>query len=132
MVCHWVLSTFPHCQSGVWNGAKSNGRYVWIGSFTSQYNGYNAGNATYTVYAVGGNSTVYRDLGDGQGCTNTWAMTASIGGVVAAAASDNNPAWAKSGTISFQVPANTGYTIVSNPLPSQGCSPGAFTVYTYQ
>nr|CDS56549.1 Putative type IV pilus minor pilin subunit,shufflon protein (pilV) [Serratia symbiotica] len=120
------------CQSGVWSGAKSNGRYIGLGTYTLQYNGFNSSNATITVYALGGNSIVNKDLGHGDGCSNTWALSGNAGGVTVANAADNNPSWYKPGTISFQVPANTSYSITSNPLPSEGCSPGRFTAYTYQ
>ncbi|HAT4502391.1 TPA: prepilin, shufflon protein A [Serratia marcescens] len=130
----WYLffAALTDCQSGVWLGSLNTGRYKGIGNFTSQYNGFNSSASTLTVYALGGNSTVNKDLGDGQGCTNTWALTGYAGGVAVASGADGNPAWSKSGSIVFQVPANSGYMIVSNPLPSEGCSPGHFTVYTYQ
>lgn len=118
------------CVSGVWQGVKSDGKYTSVGSFTGQYNGINSTSHTITVYASGGNSTVSKSVKDGA-CVNSWALAGYAGGIQVANAVDNNVDWAKVGFISFQVPGNTGYTIISNPNSSSGCSPGAFTVSTY-
>ena len=119
------------CVSGTWQGSKSNGRYVGIGGFVNQYNGFNSSSATITIYASGGASTVNKGINDGN-CSNTWALTGIAGGVQVANASDANVDWGKQGTISFQVPGNTSYSVISNPNPSFGCSPGSFTLYSYE
>lgn len=120
------------CQNNVWVGVKSNGQYADLGYITGQYNGYNGQPYTITVYATGGSPTVHREVGDGGDCTNTYDLTGYSGGKYVAQAHDNNPGWAKAGFISFQVPANTSYSIVSSPLPEYGCSPGAFNGFIYQ
>ncbi|WP_324029790.1 shufflon system plasmid conjugative transfer pilus tip adhesin PilV [Pantoea sp. JZ2] len=119
------------CQNNVWVGAKSSGQYGDLGYITGQYNGYNGQPYTITVYATGGASTVHRQIGDGD-CSNTYDLVGYAGGKFVAQAHDNNTGWAKAGFISFQVPANTSYSIVSNPLPEYGCSPGAFNGFIYQ
>ncbi|MEB6537292.1 shufflon system plasmid conjugative transfer pilus tip adhesin PilV [Pantoea stewartii] len=119
------------CQNNVWVGVKSNGQYADLGYITGQYNGYNGQPYTITVYATGGASTVHRQIGDGD-CSNTYDLVGYAGGKFVAQAHDNNTGWAKAGFISFQVPANTSYSIVSSPLPEYGCSPGAFNGFIYQ
>lgn len=118
------------CKDGIWQGSSENGSYQYLGGFVNQYNGYNSTGSTITVYAVGGQSTVHKAIQDGD-CSNTWALTGYSGGLAVASAADNNTGWSKNGTINFQVPANTSYTIVSSPNPSYGCSPGQFGIYNY-
>ncbi|MGG6107253.1 shufflon system plasmid conjugative transfer pilus tip adhesin PilV [Pantoea allii] len=120
------------CKDGKWVGMKSTGQYADLGYITGQYNGYNGQPYTITVYATGGSPTVHREVGDGGDCTNTYDLTGYSGGKYVAQAHDNNPGWAKMGFISFEVPANTSFSIVSNPLPEYGCSPGAFSGFIYQ
>ncbi|WP_244989462.1 shufflon system plasmid conjugative transfer pilus tip adhesin PilV [Erwinia rhapontici] len=119
------------CQSGVWSGSKSNGSYRGLGTFTGQYNGSNTTAHTITVYVSGGSSTVNKGIDDGS-CVNTWALNASVGGAQLINAYDWNTGWSKKGFITLQVPAKTSYRIVSDPLPSQGCGPGYFSVSEYR
>jgi hypothetical protein len=119
------------CQDGRWQGSKANGEYIKVGSFTDQYDGSNQDSSTMTVYVTGGASTVDRGVKDGN-CTNTWALAGYVGGVQVASALNNNVQWGKSGFISFQVPGKTAYSIISNPNPTEGCSPGHFNVSIYQ
>ncbi|QAB32648.1 shufflon system plasmid conjugative transfer pilus tip adhesin PilV [Pantoea ananatis] len=120
-----------NCKDNKWQGVKSNGQYNGIGYFTGQYNGYNSSSYTLTVYATGGQSTVHKQINDGD-CSNTMDLQGWAGGVPVASMTNNNVGWAKSGFITFQVPANTGYQVVSNPLAMYGCNPGTFNLYTYQ
>ncbi|HDZ2454015.1 TPA: shufflon system plasmid conjugative transfer pilus tip adhesin PilV [Klebsiella pneumoniae] len=130
-ISHEASGAILSCQSGVWRGNVSNGSYSYIGTFDSQYNGYNSGATTMTVYAQGGNSIVSRSVKDGA-CVNTWNLSGIVNGATVSYGNDNNPEWSKSGSITFEVPANTAYTILSTPLPSEGCSPGRFGVNQYQ
>lgn len=118
------------CVNGIWQGSKSNGQYSLIGSFTSQYNGSNSTPHTITIYVSGGASIVNKSVKSGN-CTNTWALAGNVGGAQVANGLNNNVDWGKGGFISFQVPGNTSYSISSSPNPTEGCSPGAFTVFSY-
>lgn len=120
------------CQSGIWHGGGSTGRYTGAGHYVNQYDGHNQTSHTITVYASGGTSVVPKEVGSGGSCRNAWALAGYVGDALVANAFDNNTDWAKSGFLSFQVPGNTGYRIVSDPNPTYGCSPGAFWVYIYQ
>ncbi|MCX8957035.1 shufflon system plasmid conjugative transfer pilus tip adhesin PilV [Erwinia psidii] len=118
------------CLNGVWQGSPANGQYSGLGGFTGQYNGFNNTAHTITIYATGGVSTVNKGISSGN-CSNTWALAGYAGGVGVVNAADSNVEWAKQGAISFQVPGNTAYTVISSPNPSYGCSPGSFTLYSY-
>lgn len=83
------------------------------------------------VSALGGQSTKNWGVNDGS-CDNTFALTAFVNGLNVATSISNNPQWAKNTTINFPVPAGAGYNIVSDPLPNYGCSPGSFSVLSYQ
>ncbi|WP_148267137.1 hypothetical protein [Rahnella aquatilis] len=63
---------------------------------------------------------------------DTYILTASVNGFIVANASDNNVDWAKSGFISFPVPAKASYTIYSSPNATEGCSSGIFNFVGYQ
>lgn len=120
------------CQSGVWRDVgKNSGSYVSLGSYTQQYNGRNDGDTTLQVSVSGGASTRNKEVKEG-GCVNTWALDAIVNGFTVVSARDNNVSWAKSGFITFAVPAKTNYTIISDPNPTEGCSPGVFSVVGYQ
>ena len=120
------------CQNYVWAYVgKNNGNYINLGTFTYQYNGYNGGQNTLLVNVWGGTSTNSKGVQDGA-CSNTWALAAYVNGLTVANAVDNNVDWAKSGFISFPVPSGASYSVVSNPLPDQGCSPGVFSLVGYQ
>lgn len=120
------------CQSGVWKGSSVNGQYRYIGNYINTYTSTNTSDKTLMVLASGGGSTVNRDLGDGENCSVTWALRGIVNGTTVVSGADNNPAWSKSGSITFPVPASATFTIVSNPNPAYGCSPGRFSIYTYQ
>jgi hypothetical protein len=119
------------CQSGVWSGNESNGSYTGIGKFVGQYNGTNTSAHTITVYVSGGASTVNRGIDDGS-CLNTWALKAYVSGREIIDTYSWNTGWSKKGFLSLQVPAKTSYRIVSDPLPSEGCGPGYFSVSEYR
>lgn len=120
------------CQSGVWKGSSSNGEYRYLGNFVSSYSGTNTGDRTLTVIASGGVSTVTKGIGSGQNCNVTWALNGYVNGNSIVNAADNNPEWAKQGSVSFPVPAGASFSVISNPNPSYGCSPGSFSLYSYQ
>lgn len=127
-----VVGTFLYCHNGVWNSVgKSNGNYMDLGSYVSQFDGVNNGDSTLIVSVSGGASTINKKVKDGA-CANSWALTASVNGFIVANASDNNVDWAKSGFISFPVPAKASYTIYSSPNATEGCSPGMFNLVGYQ
>ncbi|NDL64280.1 shufflon system plasmid conjugative transfer pilus tip adhesin PilV [Acerihabitans arboris] len=120
------------CQNGVWvYVGKNNGSYVNLGYHTSQYNGGNSGQNTLLINVWGGYSTITKGVKDGA-CSNSWALTAYVDGMIVAQGADNNVEWAKTGYISFPVPAGANFTVQSNPLPNEGCSPGAFNLVGYQ
>ena len=121
------------CQSGVWRKSSGfDGNYVGLGSYTSRYDGRNNGFGTMLVYVSGGQSTVNKKVSGGDTCLNTWGLSASVNGYGVVSAGDNNSDFAKSGSISFAVPAGNNFTVISDPLPSAGCSPGNFNLVAYQ
>lgn len=124
------------CQSGVWTTAgKKSGNYFDLGGHTYSYSGTNASDSTLLINVYGGISTVNKSVNQGGNtgaCVNTWSLYATVNGFTVVSASNNNPMWAKSGFISFPVPANGNYSIVSDPNPTSGCSPGIFNVVGYQ
>lgn len=121
------------CQNSIWRGAgKSNGAYQQLGYHIGTFSGTNTGGSTLWVSALGGQSTKFGLSIDDGSCENTYSLVANVNNVNVTQSISNNPGWAKSTTINFAVPAGAHYTIVSNPLPERGCSPGAFSVLTYQ
>lgn len=120
------------CKDHIWQSPQGNGQYAVIGTFIGHYGGYNGSSSTITVYATGGYSTKWKDMGDGGNCSNTYALSGSVAGLVVNNQTNNNVGWAKSTSVVFQVPGNTGFSIDSQPLPDQGCNPGQFTAYVYQ
>lgn len=120
------------CQSGVWTTVgKKSGKYTDLGSYTSVFNGQNNSDSTLAINVSGGQSIVIKGVQNGA-CINTWALLATVNGLTVASASDNNVEWAKGGFISFSVPANAYYSVYSSPNPTQGCSPGVFSLIGYQ
>nr|ULG17690.1 PilV [Serratia proteamaculans]ULG17771.1 PilV [Serratia proteamaculans] len=121
-----------YCQNGLWRGTgKGNGAYQQLGYHIGNYSGSNPGTSTMWVSALGGQSTEHWGVENGS-CENTYALAATVNGLTVANSTNNNVGWAKQTTISFAVPAGAGYNIVSDPLPSSGCSPGSFSVLRYQ
>jgi hypothetical protein len=113
----------------VWKtNGKLNGRYSYIGSFQSAYSAVNRSDKAIMVYASGGASILNKKVKDGDNCLNTWALAGQVNGTFITGAGSANSNWSKSGSISFLVPSGSTWTVISDPLPSYGCSPGRFSI----
>lgn len=121
------------CQSSRWAiVGEATGSYASLGSYISTYSGVNSGNKNIVIYANGGESTVNREIREGDNCKNTWALAGYVGGTYVTGAQTANSNWSKSGAINFIVPPGAAYQVTSNPLPSYGCSPGSFSLMVYR
>ncbi|EEI6292622.1 shufflon system plasmid conjugative transfer pilus tip adhesin PilV [Salmonella enterica] len=120
------------CQSGRWQAnSKFDGRYDYIGSFQYSYSAVNRSDKAIMVYASGGTSILNKKVKDGDNCVNTWALAGQVNGSSVTEAGSANSNWSKSGSISFLVPSGSTWTVISDPLPSYGCSPGSFSVNVF-
>ncbi|HDC1607609.1 TPA: shufflon system plasmid conjugative transfer pilus tip adhesin PilV [Salmonella enterica] len=120
------------CQSGRWQAnSKFDGRYDYIGSFQYSYSAVNRSDKAIMVYASGGASILNKKVKDGDNCVNTWALAGQVNGSSVTEAGSANSNWSKSGSISFLVPSGSTWTVISDPLPSYGCSPGSFSVNVF-
>ncbi|ELW6502859.1 shufflon system plasmid conjugative transfer pilus tip adhesin PilV [Salmonella enterica] len=120
------------CQSGRWQAnSKFDGRYDYIGSFQYSYSAVNRSDKAIMVYASGGTSILNKKVKDGDNCSNTWALAGQVNGSSVTEAGSANSNWSKSGSISFLVPSGSTWTVISDPLPSYGCSPGSFSVNVF-
>ncbi|MDR3430728.1 MAG: shufflon system plasmid conjugative transfer pilus tip adhesin PilV [Rouxiella aceris] len=119
------------CVNNLWKSPSTSGQYQFLGTYTSSFSGNNTTGHTMLIIASGGRSIVDRQIGDGQNCTSTWALSGQVNGTSVVYGSDNNPEWAKQGSITFPVPAGANYSVISSPSPTYGCSPGNFTLYSY-
>ncbi|EAM2983633.1 shufflon system plasmid conjugative transfer pilus tip adhesin PilV [Salmonella enterica] len=120
------------CQSGRWQAnSKFDGRYDYIGSFQYSYSAVNRSDKAIMVYASGGASILNKKVKDGDNCSNTWALAGQVNGSSVTEAGSANSNWSKSGSISFLVPSGSTWTVISDPLPSYGCSPGSFSVNVF-
>lgn len=121
------------CQSGVWKTqGNSRGTYRDMGYHIERYTGSNTGNSTMWVTAMGGQSTQRGHGVEDGACENTYSLVAIVNGMNVSTSINNNVGWAKSTTVSFPVPPGGSYSIISNPLPEHGCSPGQFSLISYQ
>lgn len=126
------IGTFAPCQSGRWQAnSKFDGRYDYIGSFQYSYSAVNRSDKAIMVYASGGTSILNKKVKDGDNCVNTWALAGQVNGSSVTEAGSANSNWSKSGSISFLVPSGSTWTVISDPLPSYGCSPGSFSVNVF-
>ncbi|EFS1349031.1 shufflon system plasmid conjugative transfer pilus tip adhesin PilV [Salmonella enterica] len=120
------------CQSGIWRtNAKFDGSYGYIGAFQYSYSAVNRSDKAIMVYASGGTSVRNKKVKDGDNCVNTWALEGQVNGSSIIHAQDANSEWNKSGSISFLVPSGSAWSVISNPLPSYGCSPGQFSISVF-
>jgi type II secretory pathway pseudopilin PulG len=92
-------------------GAGFKGLPTSLGAHSGVYDGMNSQVFPIFVTANGGNATVGGD--DGNPCE----LEGQVLSVVVAETKDNNKMYAKSCTISFWVPANTAYRVLSKPFP---------------
>lgn len=122
------------CQSGRWRSpSPADGVYASLGSFKGVYNGSNTTGKQFKIYAWGGNPPPKKiHFGNSDNCANTFSLVASVGGFIVANALDGNSQWGKSGSIVFDVPDGSSFTIASNGMMDYGCDYGTFTVFRYQ
>ncbi|EGG8723786.1 shufflon system plasmid conjugative transfer pilus tip adhesin PilV [Salmonella enterica] len=120
------------CQYGRWQAdSKFDGRYEYIGAFQYSYSAVNQSDKAIMVYASGGASVQNKKVKGGDNCLNTWALAGQVNGGFVTGAGNANSGWSKSGSISFLVPSGSTWTVISDPLPSYGCSPGSFSINVF-
>ncbi|MGK0706115.1 shufflon system plasmid conjugative transfer pilus tip adhesin PilV [Yokenella regensburgei] len=122
------------CQSGAWKGTGiTEGNYTVLGTFKGSYSGTNTSGKQYRLYVTGGNPPSKKiNYGDADNCVNTYSLIAEVAGLYVARDFDGNSQWQKSGTVSFEVPDGSSFSIVSNGMMSYGCDYGSFTVFRFQ
>ncbi|ECB3302251.1 hypothetical protein EWD94_25140, partial [Salmonella enterica subsp. enterica serovar Newport] len=111
--------------------SKFDGRYEYIGAFQYSYSAFNRSDKAIMVYASGGASVQNKKVKSGDNCMNTWALAGQVNGIFVTGAGNANSNWSKSGSISFLVPSGSTWTVISDPLPSYGCSPGSFSINVF-
>lgn len=84
--------------------AMRNGKWVNWGCFYNTYTGTNPYPSPITIDLTGGAPPC---------CTNGYALRVWVGGVYVADDFNNNSSYYKTGFISFIVPGNTSFTLVS-------------------
>lgn len=110
------------CQSNTWRASGIDGTYTYVGNYMSSMSA-TTGAKAQIIQVQGGNAVVCAEDG-----TNRYYLAGYVNGAQVAVAVDNNPSWYKTGYISFGVPANSTYTIISSPY---SCGPGVFTVFAF-
>lgn len=120
------------CQSGVWGRQSFSGKYTYMGAYIGSATGKNTTDTTMFLFVSGGQSTVNRGVDGGDNCVNTFDLKGYVSSTQVAGQASANSDWSKSGFISFAVPPGSEWSLSSSPLPSYGCSPGRFTVFSYQ
>ncbi|EPS2220587.1 shufflon system plasmid conjugative transfer pilus tip adhesin PilV [Salmonella enterica] len=122
------------CQSGLWRSpSPADGVYTSLGAFKGVYSGSNTTGKQIKIYALGGNPPPKKiNFGNSDNCVNTFSLVASVGGYTVANSVDGNSQWNKSGSISFDVPDGSAFSVISNGMMAYGCDYGTFTVFRYQ
>lgn len=122
------------CQSGAWRSpSPSDGIYTSLGAFKGVFSSSNTTGKQFKIYAWGGNPPPQKiNFGNSDNCANTFSLTASVGGYTVANSVDGNSQWGKSGSIVFDVPNGSTFTIASNGMMSYGCDYGTFSVFRFQ
>lgn len=122
------------CQSGVWrSSAPYHGVYSYVGNFKGAYNGRNTSGKQYRIFVSGGNPPSQKiNFGNSDNCINTFSLVASVDGYTVANSVDGNSQWNKSGSISFDVPDGSAFSVISNGMMAYGCDFGSFTLLRYQ
>lgn len=122
------------CQSGLWRSpSPADGVYTSLGAFKGVYSGSNTTGKQIKIYALGGNPPPKKiNFGNSDNCVNTFSLVASVGGYTVANSVDGNSQWNKSGSISFDVPDGSAFSVISNGMMAYGCDYGIFTVFRYQ
>ncbi len=122
------------CQSGRWRSpGPADGVYTSLGVFKGVYSGSNTTGKQIKIYAWGGNPPPKKiNFGNSDNCVNTFSLVASVGGYTVANSVDGNSQWNKSGSISFDVPDGSAFSVISNGMMAYGCDYGTFTVFRYQ
>lgn len=128
------LARLPLCQSGLWRSPRpADGVYTSLGAFKGVYSGSNTTGKQIKIYALGGNPPPKKiNFGNSDNCVNTFSLVASVGGYTVANSVDGNSQWNKSGSISFDVPDGSAFSVISNGMMAYGCDYGTFTVFRYQ
>jgi len=125
-------STLMICRRNRWQKAGGNlGIYNNNGHFVGQYYGINSSNETLWIIASGGNSISSKVVNKGK-CSNSSSLIGLVeGNKVGENTNDGIDAFSRS-TLTFPVPANSRFQIISSPGRQYGCSQGDFVIKTYQ
>ncbi|EJM3643806.1 hypothetical protein NOH45_002737 [Salmonella enterica] len=128
------IGTFAPCQSGVWHLLNAEqGTYASLGSFKGIYSGRNSSGKHLRLYVRGGNPPPRKiNSGNADDCVNTFSLVASVDGYTVASSVTGNSEWGKIGSIVFDVPERSSFSVVSNGMMAYGCDYGNFTVISYQ
>lgn len=116
----------------MWGRQSFSGKYTYMGAYIGSATGKNTTDTTIFLFVSGGQSTVNRGVDGGDNCVNTFDLKGYVSSTQVAGQASANSDWSKSGFISFAVPPGSEWSLSSSPLPSYGCSPGRFTVFSYQ
>lgn len=122
------------CQSGIWRSlVPADGVYAYLGAFKGVFSGNNTTGKQFKIYVRGGNPPPKKiNFGNSDNCSNTFSLTATVGGHTVANSIDGNSQWQKSGSIVFDVPNGSSFSITSNGMMDFGCDYGTFSVFRYQ
>ncbi|HHC5239077.1 TPA: shufflon system plasmid conjugative transfer pilus tip adhesin PilV, partial [Citrobacter freundii] len=113
--------------------SPSDGIYTSLGAFKGVFSSSNTTGKQFKIYAWGGNPPPQKiNFGNSDNCANTFSLTAIVGGYTVANSLDGNSQWRKSGSIVFDVPNGSTFTIASNGMMSYGCDYGTFSVFRFQ
>ncbi|EFO8730379.1 hypothetical protein HPM10_004495 [Salmonella enterica] len=128
------MARLPQCQSGIWRSlVPADGVYAYLGAFKGVYSGDNSTGKPFKLYVWGGNPPPRKiNFGNSDNCSNTFSLSAAVGGYTVANSIDGNSQWQKSGSIVFDVPNGSAFTIASNGMMGYGCDYGTFSVYRFQ
>lgn len=95
--------------------------------------GRNTSGKQYRIFVSGGNPPSQKiNFGNSDNCINTFSLVASVDGYTVANSVDGNSQWNKSGSISFDVPDGSAFSVISNGMMAYGCDFGSFTLLRYQ
>jgi type II secretory pathway pseudopilin PulG len=122
-VAHSPSGQVLSCSSGVWSAGGIKGEYVSSGSYTGTAF-LSSGSKAQLVMVSGGSGSVC-EVWDG---INRFNIRAVVQGMIVGNVEDDNNEYAKTGFISFNVPANTSYTVSSAPY---NCNAGTFSVFAF-
>jgi Tfp pilus assembly protein PilE len=114
------------CVNGQWtNNGGVVGQYQYLGYFEGTSNFTSGANAL--LIQVSGGAAVACGIGT---INNEYNISGIVNGTTVAVANNNNVAYNKTGNLTFAVPANSSYSIQSNPYMCEGH--GQYTAWAFK